>query len=41
MNEDWPDQLEGVVDEAGPVIAAERCVIVFEQHDEVIPAEPS
>ncbi len=38
MNEDWPDQLEGVVDEAGPVIAAERCVIVFEQLDEVIPA---
>lgn len=36
--EDWPDQLEGVVDEAGPVVAAERRVIVFEQPDEVIPA---
>lgn len=38
MNEDWPDQLEGVVDEAGPVIAAELCMIAFEQRDQVIPA---
>lgn len=33
-----PDQLEDVVDEAGSVVAAQRCVIVLQQFSDGVPA---